>query len=144
MSVVHSTSRDSGRTLGRRLALRTIVITSCLLFTACAAQSTAARGSQRNILTTEDLARAGDVSLYEAIQMLRPTYLQVRPASMAGTEQAAPVQVFVGSLQMESVEHLHEIMARNVKEVRYLEPREANAKFGGNHGTPALVVTLLE
>ena len=129
---------------GTRTPFRIVVAACCLLLTACAAQSTAARGGQRNLLTAADLARAGDVSLFQAIVMLRPTYLEVRPASMAGTKQAAPPQVYVGALQMmEGVEHLREIMAKNVQEVRYLEPREANARFGGNHGTGALLVTML-
>lgn len=125
-----------------RAPLRIVVAACCLLFVACAAQSAAARGGERNVLTTADLARAGDVSLYDAIRTLRPTFLQERPASMAGTLQKAPIQVYVGPLQMEGVEHLREIMAKNVQEVRYLEPREANARFGGNHGTGALLITM--
>jgi hypothetical protein len=118
-----------------------IVATCCLLFSGCAAQSTTSRSGQRNLLTAEDLTRAGDVSLYDAVRMLRPTFLQARPASTTGTQQAE-IQVYLGSLQMEGVEHLREIMAKNVKEVRYLEPREANARFGGNHGGGALLVTM--
>jgi hypothetical protein len=144
MMIIRSADARRKRPLSRtRTPFRIVVAAYCLLLTACAAQSTAARGGQRNLLTSADLARAGDVSLFEAIRMLRPTYLEVRPASMAGTTQAAPIQVYVGSLQMmEGVEHLREIMAKNVQEVRFLEPREANARFGGNHGTGALLITM--
>ena len=134
----------TGRRRLRRPGVLATAAVCCLLFTGCATQSSAVRSGQRNILTTEDLTRAGDVSLFDAINMLRPTFLQVRPASMAGTQQAAPIQVYIGPLQMEGVEHLREIMAKNVKEVRYLEPREANAKYGGNHGGGALLVTMIE
>ena len=134
----------TSRLFGPRPTVLVTAVLCCLVFTGCAAQSTAARTGQRNILTTEDLARAGDVSLYDAIRTLRPMFLQVRPASMAGTQQAAPIQVYVGALQMEGVGQLREIMAKNVKEVRYLEPREANARYGGNHGGGALVVTMIE
>jgi hypothetical protein len=143
MTIIHSADKlRNGLFTRSRTPFRIVIVACCLLLTACAAQSTATRGGQRNLLTADDLARAGDVSLFEAINMLRPTFLQVRPASMAGTQQAAPLQVYVGPLQMEGVEHLREIMAKNVQEVRYLEPREANARFGGNHGTGALLVTM--
>lgn len=124
-------------------ALLGIVATCCLLFTGCAAQSTVTRSGQRNLLTADELARAGDVSLYDALRVLRPTFLQARPASTTGTQQAE-IQVYIGPLQMEGVEHLREIRAKNVREVRYLEPREANARFGGNHGGGALLVTMQE
>jgi len=119
------------------------IVTCCLLLTGCAAQSTTARGGQRNLLTTADLARAGDVSLYDALRMLRPTFLQARPASTTGTAQTE-IQVYVGPLQMEGVDHLRQIMAKDVKEVRYLEPREANARFGGSHGSGALLITMMD
>jgi hypothetical protein len=144
MTIIRSADAGRKRMLTRtRTPIRIVVAACCLFLTACAAQNTAPRGGQRNLLTAADLARAGDVSLFEAIRMLRPTFLEVRPASMAGTKQAAPPQVFVGSLEMmEGVEHLREIMAKDVQEVRLLEPREANARFGGNHGTGALLITM--
>ena len=119
------------------------IIATCLLFTGCAAQSTVTRSGQRNLLTADELARAGDVSLYDALRVLRPTFLQARSASTTGTQQAE-IQVYIGPLQMEGVGQLREIMAKNVREVRYLEPREANARFGSNHGGGALLVTMQE
>jgi hypothetical protein len=125
----------------RRRLLVTIV---AVLFAAgCAASSAAPRsGSQHNVITNAELLRAGDVSLHDALSQLRPAFL--RPRAVAGPQNTpAQLQVYVGQLQMEGVVHLREIMAKNVKEVRFLEPQQANARYGGNNSGGALVITML-
>ena len=114
------------------------------LVAACAPAGGAPRtGAQHNLVTNVELQRAGDVSLYDALSQIRPAFL--RPRTVAGATVAAPqLQVYVGELQMmEGVTHLREIMAKNVKEVRFLEPQQANARYGGNNSGGALLVTML-
>ena len=125
----------------RRRLLATVV--SLLLAAGCAASSSAPRtGAQHNVLTNAELQRAGDVSLYDALAQLRPAFL--RPRTVAGPQNLPlELQVYVGQLQMEGVVHLREIMAKNVKEVRFLEPQQANARFGGNNSGGALIITML-
>jgi hypothetical protein len=106
----------------------------------CASAGTATK-AQHNVLTSAELVRAGDVSLYDALRQLRPAFLMERRESATGTA-VATTQVYIGAMQMEGVEHLREIMAKNVEEVRFLDPREANARFGTNRGGSAIVVTL--
>lgn len=98
--------------------------------------------AQRNIVTVEELAQAGDVSLYEALQRLRPQFLRGRTATATAAE-VIPVTVYIGDLRMEGVEHLREVMVRTVKQVQYLEPQQANARFGGNNASGALLVTMM-
>lgn len=106
----------------------------------CAAQGTGSSG-QHNVVTSVDLARAGDVSLYDALVRVRPTFLRSRGVQNAATPPQ-PIRVYVGGLEMEGLDHLREIMAKNVKEVRFLEPPQANARFGGNNGGGAIVITM--
>ena len=114
-----------------------------VLAAACAPAGSAPRtGGTHNVITNAELQRAGDVSLYDALSQLRPAFL--RPRTVAGSTMAtAQLQVYVGELQMEGVAHLRELMAKNVKEVRFLEPQQANARYGGNNSGGALVVTML-
>src|SRR5687768_7169969 len=88
-----------------------------VLAAGCASSSGASRtGSQHNLITSVELERAGDVSLYDALAQLRPAFL--RPRTVAGPQNTpTQLQVYVGQLQMEGVQHLREIMAKNVKEV---------------------------
>lgn len=106
----------------------------------CAAQNAATPRAQRNLVTAEELARTGEVSLYEALERVRPHFL--RPWSAAAMQNPTVLTVFVGGMRMEGTSHLRDIMARSVREVRFLEPREANGRFGGNNSGGALLVEL--
>ena len=116
------------------------VAAMAVLAAGCAAQG-ARTGGQHNVVTSEDLTRAGDVSLYDALVQIRPSFLRARviPGASSAPE---PVHVFVDGLKMEGIDYLRQVMARNVKEVRYLEPQQANARFGGNNSSGALVITM--
>lgn len=128
----------------QRIGTSLAVVAVCgLIGFACASQGTVKR-TQHNVVTADELARAGNVSLYDALRNVRPIFLRSRGPGVAGTQAAPPVQVYVGALEMAGVEHLSEIMARNVAEVRYLSAREANARFGSNHGGGALLITMMK
>ena len=116
------------------------VAAAIVLATACASQARSS-GGIRNLVTSAELSRVGDVNLLDALRQLRPTFLQGRN-NMPGVQGVAAVQVYVDGLRMEGLDYLRQIMARNVKEVRFLEPQQANARFGGNNNGGALVVVL--
>lgn len=121
---------------------RVVVGVAAMMLAGCAAQSAATTGGSRNLVTAAELSTAGDVNLYEALSRIRPTILQPRIGGGTTGVQAQPVSVFFDGLQMmEGVTHLREIAAKNVQEVRLLEPPQANARFGGNHSGGALVIT---
>ena len=118
-------------------------------FTACAsqgagattAQGTAASGS-RNLVTATELAAVGELNLYDGLARIRPTMLQPRIGGGTTGVAAVPISVFYDGLQMmEGVQALRELAAKNISEVRLLEPQQANARFGGNHANGALVIT---
>ena len=110
--------------------------------TACATQGAATSGSSRNLVTATELATAGDVTLYDALTRVRPTMLQPRIGGGTTGVQTVEVAVYFDGLQMrEGLRQLREISAVSVQEVRFLEPQQANARFGGNHTGGALVVT---
>ena len=125
------------RRFGRSLS---VVVACAILAAGCASSGTVVQASQRNVITNEELVRAGDVNVYDALVQLRPSFLRSR----AGPGVAAPqaVQVYVGGMLMPGLDHLKEIMVRGVKDITYLEPQQANARFGGNNSGGALVVVL--
>lgn len=108
----------------------------------CATQSAGGTTARHNLVTTEQLARAGDVSLYDALRTVRPTFLRTRQPAHA-TMPEVPVKVFMGGLEMmEGLDHLRQIMARNVQEVEFLEPHQAITRFGGGTSGGALVIVM--
>jgi hypothetical protein len=119
---------------------RFFLIGVTLLAAACAAQSTTG-GVSRNLITAEELARAGDVNLYDAVSRLRPTFLRPRTPANTGVQTPEISVYYDGQLMPEGLNHLREVAAKNVQEVRYLEPQQANARFGVSNSSGALVVT---
>ena len=110
--------------------------------TACAAQSGATATTRHNLVTTEQLVRAGDVNLYDALRTVRPTFLRTRQPATASVPET-PIAVYMGGLRMgEGLEHLRQIMAKNVQEVEFLEPHQANARFGGANSGGALIIVM--
>jgi hypothetical protein len=101
-----------------------------------------APASQHNVVTSEELARAGDVTLYEALGQLRPAFLRSRGNLPGATTPAAPIQVYIDGMRMGEIDHLRQIVAKSVLEVRFLEPQQAIARFGGNNSGGALIVIL--
>lgn len=108
----------------------------------CASSSRSATATQRNLVTAQELAVAGDVDLYEALSRVRPTFLRSRIGGGTTGVQAPELTVYFDGMRMEEgIEHLRSLAARNIQEVRFLEPQQANARFGGNNSAGALVIT---
>ena len=119
------------------------VASACFIAIACAPHTSGSTPSgQHNVLTAEELARVGDIDLYEAIRRLRPGFL--RSHGGQGVLSGRPdLQLYVGDVRLPDLDQLRNISVRSVKEVRFLEPQQANARFGGNNSGGAIVVTLM-
>jgi hypothetical protein len=120
------------------------LLAAALLAAGCASggASSASTRSQHNVITAAELSRAGDVSLYDALEKLRPAMLRSHGGAGVMTGERT-LQVYVGDQHLEGVDALRSILARTVKEVHFLEPQQANARFGENNAGGAIVVTLL-
>ena len=123
--------------------IRTLLAAAAAIIVASAcATAGKAPASQHNVVTAEDLLRAGDVNLYEALGQLRPNFLRSRGAIIGATTPPAPIQVYIDGMRMGETDHLRQILAKNVAEVRFLEPQQAIARFGGNNTGGALVIVM--
>ena len=126
-----------------RTIRRTAVVATLVLLGACAAQSTSATaGTRHNLVTTEQLERSGHVNLYDALRTIRPNFLRTRAPAQGATGEA-PIKVYVGGMQMiDGMDHLRQLTTRAVQEVEFLEPHQANARFGGNNAGGALLIIM--
>jgi hypothetical protein len=125
-----------------RSVRRAMLAAALLLAAACATQSAGAPATRHNLVTAEQLDRAGNVNLYDALRTLRPNFLRTR-APAQGASAEVPIKVFIGGMQMiDGMDHLRQLMARAVQEVEFLEPHQANTRFGGNNSGGALVIVL--
>jgi len=91
----------------------------------------------RNIITTEELAASDASNALQAVQRLRPNFLQTRGQWAQGQ---TPIVVYVNEVKMSDPSALERIPITDVKEIRYLNGTDATQRYGTGHGAGAIVV----
>ena len=98
------------------------ILVLCLLLSACAA-GTAGGSTGGDTISMDELATVSNLSLYDAVQRLRPRWLQAR----AG--QPLP-RIMMNGSQLGGVEVLRGMQATDVTSVRYLDSADATTRYG--------------
>lgn len=114
----------------------------------CASTGSSERSSSnRDVLTRAEIDAAGPQiqTAYEAVQRLRPRFLRERsnPTAGIGANRVDPIVVYINGVRRGGVAELRRIQIRNVEEIRYVRPTDATTRYGMNHGSGAIEVTLL-
>jgi hypothetical protein len=113
----------------------------CLILMACTSGRPARATRDRTVLTAEEIAATQLVDAYEVVQALRPEFLRTRgPASIRQPEAEKPV-VYIDGVKTGDPTTLRRVTREVVKEIRYLDSREATTRFGTGHGAGAILVT---
>jgi hypothetical protein len=117
---------------------RSLVLAGVLLLTvagcASAGGAEAGGGGRGDTVTAEDLADVGNVTLFVAIQRLRPRWLRSRGGS------PLPV-IFIDGIRRGGPDELRSIPANSVTGVRFLDGRAATTRFGTGFGGGAIEIT---
>jgi hypothetical protein len=98
--------------------------------------------SGSNVITAEELAVLSVSTLEDAVRRLHPGWLQMKQTALRADRQE-PVVVYQDRIRLGGPETLRQIMAADVKEVRYYDASEANMLFGPGHLNGAIQVTLV-
>ena len=107
-----------------------------LILTACASGgSGSSSGSSSRVLTQEDLATVANTELYEAIQRLRPRWLQAYRGLVAGV-------VINGNPAPDGFAVLRTIEVRSVTRVQFRDASDATMRYGTGFPGGAIEVTL--
>ena len=129
--------------------MRTVVLTVLSVSVATlAGQSPLAAQRRNNVLTTEEIERANVATAYEAVQTLRPRWLQGPrelnrlPARGDESPHSPGISVYINDVSMGDVDYLKDIPAVRVQELRWLSPFDAASRFGPTEGQAAILVTL--
>lgn len=121
-------------------------VAAALVASGCASGGASAASSppsgSRYLVSQQELVSNADRSVYELLQQLHPAFLRSRDPVTTSHPYADPVDVYVDGGRTEGVEALRSIRASTVKEVRFYEPAEANAKFGTGHNGGLIAVTM--
>ena len=124
-------------------ALRVLLVCSIVfLATSCAVASQSGGSNRRsqNRLSHAQLENASELTLFNAIQRLRPLWLQTRGASSA--RGPAPVMVYMDNVRAGGIEFLYDIAVESVESVSFINASDATTRWGtGVAGGVILVIS---
>jgi hypothetical protein len=110
-----------------------------------AASPTAAAAPARSnsdVITAAEIRPGNHRDVYEAVQRLRPQFLRARGAtSVRATtgEDNLPV-VFLDEQRLGGPSTMRGLPIENVREIRYVAPRDATTRWGTGYPAGAIVV----
>lgn len=102
-------------------------------------------GSGDTIEADEIQAAGAEIqTAYDAVERLRPRFLRERANPTAGVaaNRVDPVVVYVNGVRRGGVAELRRIRAAQVERIHYVRPTDAQTRYGNNHGSGAIEVTL--
>jgi outer membrane cobalamin receptor len=122
-----------------------LLLLSCvILISACATASgtgaPAATAGSHNVITREEIARSGFVTMEEVITRLRPQFLRGRGQStlLGGADR---VIIYMDNTQLGTASALRGITADIVVRVEFISGPDTSFRFGMNH--PAGVIHII-
>lgn len=129
---------------GRISSLLLAVFVAVFVVSGCAtsAASSGQSGSQdRYLLTRADLERMDNLTAYEAIRRLKPTWLRYRGQSVLTGPDRESFRVYLDNNLFGRADALSQLRVRDIAEIRFLSAREATLRFGTDHTMGAILIT---
>ena len=113
-----------------------------LLLSACAARTPAATRPlpDRNVITQQEILEHRFETVYDAIQALRPIWLQTRGTNSL-TQNPTQVQVYLDNNHLGGISALNTISLGSVVYIRHYDGIAATARWGLDHGEGAIYVS---
>lgn len=118
------------------------VISMMLLVLLAACTTAAPRATRnRNLITTEEITSLHVSTAYEVVAMLRPQYLRTRGSASINDPTPIPAVVYLdGFKHGNTPDALKTIDRVVIREIEYLDSREATTRFGTGHRGGAILV----
>ncbi len=91
-----------------------------------------------NLLTRNEIARAGTSNAYDLIQKLRPLWLRKR--GEGSFFQQSDIVIYLDGTRMGGPDSLKEINSTDIDSLRFLDARQATVRFGSGHVHGAILV----
>jgi len=96
-------------------------------------------GGGPNVITQEQISDLESLDVFAIVQRLRPRWLQVR--GMSSAQGQAQIAVIVDSVRQQgSIELLRSMRGLDVRELRYLNARDATTRYGTDMTAGAIEV----
>ena len=96
----------------------------------------------RNLITEEEITKNPASDAYELVKSLRPAWLtNARGISSGGLNEGAGIVVYVDGIRTGGVDELSNVSTDRIKEVRFLNARDATTRYGTGHPIGAIEIT---
>ncbi|MBT8397625.1 MAG: hypothetical protein HKO65_01875 [Gemmatimonadetes bacterium] len=115
-----------------------LAILAFMALVACGTGQPGSPGVDRNQITRAEIDEAGPSNLYNLVQNLRPTWLQIRGARAASGGQGIPV--YLDGSRVGEEDSLRGIHSDNVESLQFLSSQRASARLGMGHMNGAILV----
>lgn len=125
--------------------MRNSVLMAVLTLSAAACASGSGTTTQeprrdRNLISTEEIEAQPTTTAMELVHRLRPSWLRSRgPESIRSGVPALPV-VYIDEVRSGGPEALQRISTQIIREVRFVNGRDATTKYGLDHGAGVILV----
>lgn len=110
----------------------------------CASSGASGRQPSRlgssTVLTDVEITRTTAQDALRAIELARPAWLVARASGLSGSRDR--IQAYVEGVHYSDLNDLRNVSVAMVREIRFLDAREATTRFGTGHGAGAIVVLL--
>jgi hypothetical protein len=124
-----------------------LVLLAALGVAACAAASQGGQsgGRRSNVITAEEIASVTASNAYEVVQRLRSQWLvtrgvaTTRDPSVEGTPSGGIV-VYLDGVRMGGVEALRDISVEQIRELRFIDAKDATTRYGTGHTSGVIEV----
>jgi hypothetical protein len=95
----------------------------------------------RNLITADEIAKSNASNAYEAVERLRPAFLQTRGSqSIQNTAPPTPM-IYVDGMRYGSLQSLQTLPAISIIKIEYMNALDATQRFGIGNDGGAIVVT---
>jgi hypothetical protein len=138
-------TRPKGGIMSVRLGV-TFALAAVALLAATPDAAVAQKKRTRDVILQEEIEKSGQLErdLIGTIRNLRPHFLEApRGNRSMGNSVTFPLVVYVDGIKQPGVDALQSIMAKDVREVRYLEPSLSMNRYGATANGGAIEVKTL-
>jgi hypothetical protein len=105
---------------------------------ACGARQTAGgERVDRNVITQAQIREAGFRTAYEAVEILKASWLKIRPD---GLSQQREVLVYLDDIRLGGIQSLKQVLSSEIVLIRYYDSQTAIMRWGVDHSQGVIMV----
>jgi len=119
---------------------RSLVVVLLVVVAACTHAGTTRQKRDPNLITQDEIERVTATNAYEAVQMLRPSFLRTRGITSPVTGMPELAMVYLDGMKMGDIGQLQRIPTVGIVSIRYINAIDANQRYGRGHEGGAILV----